>query len=223
MGLRFRKSKKILPGVKLNVGKKSVGASFGGKAGGFSVNTKRGVTARGSIPGSGVSYTTNLTGGKEMKRSGGGGKKPLYKRPWLWVLVVLIIAGLAGMGGDKEEAAQTDEAAVTRAMPAEEAPAEPAQEEAPAEEPVQEETPAPELAPEPEPEPAPEPEPVQEAPAAAPAPAVHEYVLNTNTMKFHWPDCASVGDIASNNRQDFTGTRDEVIAKGYEPCGRCHP
>jgi len=42
-------------------------------------------------------------------------------------------------------------------------------------------------------------------------------------MKFHWPDCASVGDIASNNRQDFTGTRDEVIAKGYEPCGRCHP
>jgi len=68
MGLRFRKSKKILPGVKLNVGKKSVGASFGGKAGGFSVNTKRGVTARGSIPGSGVSYTTNLTGGKEKKR-----------------------------------------------------------------------------------------------------------------------------------------------------------
>ena len=25
------------------------------------------------------------------------------------------------------------------------------------------------------------------------------------------------------NHQEFTGTRDAVIAMGYEPCARCHP
>ena len=25
------------------------------------------------------------------------------------------------------------------------------------------------------------------------------------------------------NRQEFTGTRDEVIADGYEPCKNCNP
>ena len=50
-----------------------------------------------------------------------------------------------------------------------------------------------------------------------------DYVLNMNSKKFHYPDCASVPDIKMSNRWDFSGTRDEVIAKGYKPCGRCHP
>lgn len=49
------------------------------------------------------------------------------------------------------------------------------------------------------------------------------YVLNTNTMKYHTPDCPSVADIKDNNRQDFTGTAAQLQAQGYEPCGRCHP
>lgn len=49
------------------------------------------------------------------------------------------------------------------------------------------------------------------------------YVLNTNTKKFHIPSCSSVDSMSAKNRQDFTGTRDEVIAMGYDPCGRCHP
>ena len=49
------------------------------------------------------------------------------------------------------------------------------------------------------------------------------YVLNTNTHKFHYPDCSSVKKISSNNRQDFTGTREEVIRQGYKPCQRCNP
>ena len=39
MGLRFRKSIKIAPGVKINIGKKSVGMSIGGKYGGISMNS----------------------------------------------------------------------------------------------------------------------------------------------------------------------------------------
>ena len=50
-----------------------------------------------------------------------------------------------------------------------------------------------------------------------------DYVLNTNSKKFHYPDCSSVGQMKSSNRADFYGTREEVIAQGYEPCGRCKP
>lgn len=49
------------------------------------------------------------------------------------------------------------------------------------------------------------------------------YVLNTNSRKFHDPSCPSAADIASSNREDFEGTRSELIEKGYEPCGRCNP
>lgn len=61
MGFRFKKSKTIIPGVKVNVGKNSVGLSIGGKLGGISINSKTGVTARASLPGTGISYTENLT------------------------------------------------------------------------------------------------------------------------------------------------------------------
>lgn len=64
------------------------------------------------------------------------------------------------------------------------------------------------------------------APTAEPtptAPPVKDYVLNTNSMKFHKTSCSSVKDIAEWNRKDFTGTRDEVIAMGYQPCGKCNP
>ena len=50
-----------------------------------------------------------------------------------------------------------------------------------------------------------------------------DYVLNTNTHKFHYPSCASVSDIKPENTGYFTGSRDEVIAQGYKPCGRCKP
>lgn len=62
MGLRFRKSIKLAPGVKLNLGMKSAGISLGGKYGGVSFNTKSGARARVSAPGTGLSYTTKLGG-----------------------------------------------------------------------------------------------------------------------------------------------------------------
>ncbi len=57
MGFRFRKSFKIAPGVKLNVNKKSVGVSVGGKGARVSVNSSGKVTKSVSIPGTGLSYT----------------------------------------------------------------------------------------------------------------------------------------------------------------------
>ena len=50
-----------------------------------------------------------------------------------------------------------------------------------------------------------------------------EYVLNTNTHKFHYTDCASTRDISDNNREIYRGSRESLIDRGYEPCGRCNP
>ena len=49
------------------------------------------------------------------------------------------------------------------------------------------------------------------------------YVLNTNTKKFHLPGCSSAGDIKPENREDFTGSREEVINRGFVPCKKCNP
>ena len=49
------------------------------------------------------------------------------------------------------------------------------------------------------------------------------YVLNTRSMKFHYPDCKSVNDMKPKNRQDVDWTREECIEAGYKPCGNCKP
>lgn len=49
------------------------------------------------------------------------------------------------------------------------------------------------------------------------------YVLNKNTKVFHYSTCKSVRQMNQKNKIEFTGTRDEVFAKGYTPCNNCHP
>lgn len=49
------------------------------------------------------------------------------------------------------------------------------------------------------------------------------YILNTNNKKFHKVDCSSVKDIKNKNKQDYTGSREDLILQGFEPCGRCKP
>lgn len=55
------------------------------------------------------------------------------------------------------------------------------------------------------------------------SPKVADYILNTNTHKFHYPECSSVDTMSESNKEYFTGSRDELISQGYDPCGRCHP
>ena len=49
------------------------------------------------------------------------------------------------------------------------------------------------------------------------------YILNTNTMKFHNEDCASVKDTKSKNKETYNGTKTWLIDNGYSPCSRCNP
>lgn len=79
---------------------------------------------------------------------------------------------------------------------------------------------APTAAAAPSPSPAPASAPTQE-PAAQPKGT--DYIINTNTGKFHYPSCSSVDKMKESNKWYFTGTRDEVLARGYAPCQRCDP
>jgi hypothetical protein len=64
MGIRFRKSMKIAPGVLMNLGKSGVSSV---SAGGFNFG-KRGVHKNFSIPGTGISYRSQVIGEPTEKR-----------------------------------------------------------------------------------------------------------------------------------------------------------
>lgn len=49
------------------------------------------------------------------------------------------------------------------------------------------------------------------------------YIINTNTRRFHLPSCSSVKEMKESNRENFTGSREELIEEGYIPCGKCRP
>ena len=76
--IKFRRSKKLFPGVRLNIGKKGpTSLSVGGKGATLNISTK-GSKATAGIPGTGLSYSTEHGGEKRKKaprttRSSAGG------------------------------------------------------------------------------------------------------------------------------------------------------
>lgn len=50
-----------------------------------------------------------------------------------------------------------------------------------------------------------------------------DYVLNTSTKRFHYPDCKSVTDMKEKNKQYYHGSREDLINQGYKACGNCQP
>ncbi len=49
------------------------------------------------------------------------------------------------------------------------------------------------------------------------------YILNTNTHKFHFPTCSSVDEMKDKNKMPYYGSREDIIEMGYNPCKRCNP
>lgn len=66
MGVRFRKSFKIAPGMKLNFGKKGVSATVGGNGAHYTINSSGKKTASVGVPGTGLSYSSS-SGGTNSK------------------------------------------------------------------------------------------------------------------------------------------------------------
>ncbi len=90
MGFRFRKSVKLAPGVRLNTSLGGVSATLGRR--GASVNVgKRGVRGTVGIPGSGLSYSEQLTHSSAPRRAA-------QRRPGTGWKAVLLAAAVGAFG-----------------------------------------------------------------------------------------------------------------------------
>lgn len=91
MGFRFRKSIKIAPGVRVNVGKKGSSVSIGGK--GATVNfSKKGTKTTIGIPSTGVSYSKNI------KHPSYSSTPPTYSNgEYVFMTVCFIFITIAGL------------------------------------------------------------------------------------------------------------------------------
>ena len=73
MGIRFRKSIKIAPGVKVNLNKKSTSVTFGGKGIHRTISSTGKKSTSIGLPGSGMYYTTSSGGSGNAKKKKTGG------------------------------------------------------------------------------------------------------------------------------------------------------
>lgn len=49
-----------------------------------------------------------------------------------------------------------------------------------------------------------------------------KWILNTSTMKIHYPSCSDVRRIAPHNKAESNLSESQLLAQGYTTCGRCH-
>ena len=100
MGFRFRRSLR-LPGVRLNIGKRGVSTSIGGRGAQLTLDHGQ-VRETVGMPGSGLSYTHvdwphKTAAGATRSGAGAGRQEPSPKerawRGWRWILLVAAIIG----------------------------------------------------------------------------------------------------------------------------------
>ena len=49
------------------------------------------------------------------------------------------------------------------------------------------------------------------------------YILNKNTKKIHYASCRCIEDMSEQNKEEYIGTRSEILNQGYDACGVCKP
>lgn len=221
MGMRFRKSIKVAPGVKVNLNKSSVSVTTGTKGLHHTVSSNGSRTTSAGIPGTGASYVkTTRSSGNNSKKStmydsavAGSDtpaepnrEKPKKKRGCcIYPFAIIFILGIIGMifgGGDNEpktpNITPTPTVIVTTTPTA---------------------TPEPTVTPTPDPTATPTlvptstPEPVQTESAA---PQEEMVWIPASGSKYHSNSSCS----GMNNPTQVTLS--EAEAMGYTPCKRCH-
>jgi hypothetical protein len=92
MSLRFRKTIKLLPGVRLNLSRSGISTSIGRRGATLNIGGKRGPRATVGMPGTGLSYTERL--GEPDHQPGPSdvptGKSSLRWLGWLLAAVVVL-------------------------------------------------------------------------------------------------------------------------------------
>lgn len=94
MGLRFRRSIKIAPGVRVNLNKRSASVTFGPKGLKHTVSTTGKSHTTVGVPGTGLSYTTS---GGERSASVPAAQRPTSPKSKAVVLPLCIFLGVLGV------------------------------------------------------------------------------------------------------------------------------
>lgn len=201
MGFRFRKTRSLGGGARLNLGKSGVGLSVGTKGLSASASTSGRKSVTTSLPGTGVSYTT---------QTGGGKKKGSGCLTGIVISLVALVALIASCGEITDETPAVDERDDPAIIQQDETPTpDPEPEAVVTPDPEPEPTPAPQPTPEPEPAPAPDPEPVQDS-----RPEDDMVCITPSGSKYHRKGCRTADDYTEITRSD-------AIASGYVPCKVC--
>ena len=233
MGLRFRKSINLGP-VRVNLSKSGVGYSVGVKGARVTKKATGGTRTTLSVPGTGISHVTETSAASQPKKekkdvTAVSKKKGFPTAALVGVGVATLVGGMGYLGGSAQP--PTDPVQLppptTSSSIVEEVTRQPL-------------APLPggvEIAdPEPVPEPVPEPEPVAPPPAPVvqpdpepqpvvqpdPEPQAQNYIGNANSKVFHEPSCSSVDRMKDKNKVPLS-SRDDAIARGFDPCERCSP
>ena len=48
-----------------------------------------------------------------------------------------------------------------------------------------------------------------------------DFIINKNTLKFHYPSCQYVGMMLEENKLFVTSTYNTLVGEGYSPCNIC--
>jgi Protein of unknown function (DUF4236) len=102
MGFKFRRSIKILPGLRLNLSRSGVSANFGVRRANVSVGL-RGTFVNASIPGTGVGYRQRIGEGDtppaetpDLATDQETGRSSVILRILLAIAIIVVIAIIAG-------------------------------------------------------------------------------------------------------------------------------
>lgn len=49
------------------------------------------------------------------------------------------------------------------------------------------------------------------------------YILNKNTLKFHYKDCYTIDQMSQRNKVYCDDNRESIIKHNYAPCKKCNP
>ena len=93
--VRFRRSFRLLPGVRLNLGKRSTSVSLGVRGAHVTLGGPQGTRTTVGLPGTGLSYTeVSKPHQDEEGPVQAPAQQPSRGRAWLWIAVLMAIAGL---------------------------------------------------------------------------------------------------------------------------------
>ena len=91
MGFRFNRRIRILPGIRVNIGKKGISTSFGARGAWLTVG-RRGTRVTVGLPGSGLSYTRSAQPSTQPALSAPLRGAP--RRTPFWLYGLLLLAGI---------------------------------------------------------------------------------------------------------------------------------